>query len=142
MSDESGDNLFTPSAYMEPIPLIREIVSAHQRRNPELGIVMGIWLNPISNLLQIWGQGVDLLEIAENLPADELSNFVARDLDAGADNPPLRMIRTTVAEINAGRENKHPFITELETNLKDGQAEVVFPELEDATGYEAYERLL
>ncbi len=142
MSDELEDNPFTPSAYMEPIPLIREIVSAHRRRNPDIGIVMGIWLNPIQNLLQIWGQGVDLLEIAETLPEDQLSNFVAKDMDAGPDNPPLRMIRTTVAEIKAGRANKHPFIAELEASLSGGHAEVVFPEYEEATAFEAYGKLL
>ena len=132
---------FTPSAYMEPAPLIREIVAAHQRRQPELGIRLGIWLNPMQNLLKIWGQGVDLLEILES-PGQESPEFMPQAVPANADNPPLRLIRTGLAALKAARASGHAFVVDLEAKLKVGSVEVVFPEEVGKSAFDAYSELL
>ena len=124
-----------------PKDIVREMIKTHQTNRPELGIAMGIWLNPTNDLKTFWQYPVRLLEITLHGFTDPDPDFHAYYFPSMRGWPAFQIILTTLGELNLATEINHPFVVGLESDLKTSGAIVLSPR-NIKNHYDAFVKLL
>jgi hypothetical protein len=142
MTEPGLQSTFRPSAFMDPSALLTASIERRAGENPAQKIKMGIWLNPNQNLLVMYQQGIDLVEIVEGLPDDEDQNFETVELERQGELPAVRLVRTTPAALKKARSEQNDFAVQLEENLESHAAQVVYPSAVEGSALDSYRKIV
>lgn len=127
---------------MDPCALLTASIEKRSGENPGQEIKMGIWLNPNQNLLVMFQEGIDLIEIVDGLGDEEAQTFDAVQLESQGGLPPVRLVRTSPAALKKARTEENDFAIQLEQKLDSQVAQVVYPAMGEASALEAYRKIL